>query len=308
MLITRDASCTAPPMDQVIRRKEDGGVSVREEASDYGFKKSGSWTFHDKNVADNFDNEMHGHIAGYGAVIRLCSEVALRTHGPRSRVLSYWCGIGNQFEQYLKRGWSPDLLEGMNYSVPLRDRCVERFPDIKCHLGNDKVGVWNPLDGGGPEYYDVIQMLWALHFEGACEKRRALLQKCFAAMRPGGTMFLADKTRQPAVLEGLYHDYKRWQGVPEDVIQVKKKAIIGVLVPMPTAWYEEALASVGFVEIAIVHATCGFVTWMARKPHVMPHTVDDAAAHPDVVSDPNSTFVDLYCNFRSLAFLGLLGF
>ena len=49
----------------------------------------------------------------------------------------------------------------------------------------------------------------------------------------------------------------------------------GVLVPFPTSWYEEALSGVGFVEIAIVHATCGFVTWMARKPHAPPSTVED---------------------------------
>ena len=110
---------------KAINQRENGGASVRDSASDYGFKQSGSWTFHDKNVADNFDNEVHGHVAGYGVVIRLCAELSLRIHGPQKRVLSYWCGIGNQFEQYLKRGWSPEMIEGMNYSAPLRDRCVE---------------------------------------------------------------------------------------------------------------------------------------------------------------------------------------
>ena len=39
----------------------------------------------------------------------------------------------------------------------------------------------------------------------------------------------------------------------------------------------EALSGVGFVDVAIVHATCGFVTWMARKPHAPPSTVEDGA-------------------------------
>ena len=291
LLVVSEASSKAQKASEAgmkaISQRENGGASVRDSASDYGFKQSGSWTFHDKNVADNFDNEVHGHVAGYGVVIRLCAELSLRIHGPQKRVLSYWCGIGNQFEQYLKRGWSPEMIEGMNYSAPLRDRCVERFPEIRCHLGVDKEGAWNPLEAGGPGYYATIQMLWALHFEGAAEKRLALLHKCYEALEPGGLMLLADKTRQPDVLEGLYHDYKRSQGVPEGVIQIKKTAIQGVLVPFPTSWYEEALSGVGFVEIAIVHATCGFVTWMARKPHAPPSTVEDgmcaAPSHADSV-------------------------
>lgn len=291
-----DSTTSAEEKAVAISIREDSTTTVGTNSSAYGFKEDGAWTFHSQNVADNFDNEMHGHIAGYGAVIRLCAELSLRIHGPEKRILSYWCGIGNQFEQvqlgfepqtyvptppladgvalpthvwqYLCRGWDPKLLEGMNYSEPLRKRCQERFPEINCHKGDDTKGAWDPTSAGGPEYFATIQMLWALHFEGTAEKRLALLHKAFEALLPGGLMMLADKTRQPDVLEGLYHDYKRQQLVKEEVVQAKKKAIVGVLVPFETQWYEEALRECGFVDIAIVHGVCGFVTWMARKPNV----------------------------------------
>ena len=95
--IMADLSVEEKP--SAISHREDSTTTVGTNSSAYGFKEDGAWTFHSQNVADNFDNEMHGHIAGYGAVIRLCAELSLRIHGPEKRILSYWCGIGNQFEQ-----------------------------------------------------------------------------------------------------------------------------------------------------------------------------------------------------------------
>lgn len=64
----------------------------------------------------------------------------------------------------------------------------------------------------------------------------------------------------------MYHDYKRCQGITEDVIEQKKGAIVGVLEAMPAKWYFGLLEQAGFVDIEILHSNVGFVTWMARKP------------------------------------------
>ena len=43
----------------------------------------------------------------------------------------------------------------------------------------------------------------------------------------------------------MYHDYKRCQGITEDVIEQKKGAIVGVLEAMPAKWYFGLLEQAG---------------------------------------------------------------
>jgi SAM-dependent methyltransferase len=242
-----------------------------EHSSDYGFKQA-EWKF-DGNVAGNWNNELNGHIPAYRGVISMIAEITLRLFGTDARVLSMWCSNGNQFAEYVRRGWSTEKLFGMNYSLPLNELCKERFPNIHVFIGDESLRQKNPpqigfdpMDAtalGGK--FDTIQWVWAMHFE-PIETREYGIQRCFDALKPGGLFCLAEKTRQPLVLEGLYHDFKRAQGVEEHVIQAKKKAIKGVLDTQTSIWYESALQKAGFVDIAVIHAQVGFVTWMARKP------------------------------------------
>jgi SAM-dependent methyltransferase len=255
----------------VKRAKTDHAVVINENAEKYAFKQ-GAWKF-DGNVADNWNGELDCNIPSYRGVISMIAEITLRLFGTNARVFSYWCSSGNQFEEYVRRGWSTKDLVGLNYSLPLNELCKERFPDIHVFIGDEslrdqsppQVG-FDPMEAttqGGK--FDTIQWVWAMHFEPV-EVRAYGIKRCFEALKPGGLFCVAEKTRQPLVVEGLYHDFKRAQGLEEHIIQAKKKAIRGVLNTETPMFYEKAMEEAGFVDISVIHAQVGFVTWMARKP------------------------------------------
>lgn len=226
----------------------------------YGFEE-GTWVFDDK-VVKNWQNEMDGHIPGYWDVINLSADIVERIHGKSARILNYWAATGNQFIPYQDKGWDPENFMGMNYSEAHDQNFRERFPDCPNRQISIEKRPYNPLTDAP---FDVVQMHWSLHFE-PLDKRGEVLQQIYDSLNEGGTLLLTDKTKQSEVVEGLYHDFKRAQGVSDEEIDAKKKAIIGVLEPLPSHWYEDVLKKTGFVDICVVHAQLGFVTWLARKP------------------------------------------
>lgn len=226
----------------------------------YGFEE-GSWVF-DEKVVKNWQNEMDGHIPGYWDVINLSADIVEHIHGQSARILSYWTATGNQFLPYKAKGWEPVNFVGMNYSEAHHKSFNERFPECPSRLSDIQARPYNPLVDSP---FDVVQMHWSLHFE-PLDKRFEVLKHIYDSLNAGGTLLLTDKTKQPEVVERLYHDFKRKQGVSDEEIAAKKKAIIGVLDPLPSHWYEDTLKQIGFVDICIVHAQLGFVTWLARKP------------------------------------------
>lgn len=179
----------------------------------YGFQE-GEWVF-DNSVVNNWLGEMEGHIPSYWHVINLSAEIVGRLHDKSARILSFWAATGNQFLSYLERGWKPENLFGLNYSKPLDDSFRAKFPDSQSRQVDIEERPYNPTIDAP---FDVVQMHWSLHFE-PLDKRTQLLQQIHDALNPGGTLLLTDKTLQSAVVESMYHDFKRSKGVSEEYIE-----------------------------------------------------------------------------------------
>jgi len=213
----------------------------------------------------DFDAEMQVDIPGWSEVIALCTSTVEQMHGQNARILSFWVGMGEQFDAYLKRGWAPDNLFGMNYSESLHDLVQERIPSVKFALVWEGSRPYDPRDDGP---FDVVQMLWSLHFEHPQqpERRVEVLCNVFESLSAGGTLLLTEKTTQTPEIVEEYHDFKRRQGVSEKTIEAKSRALVGVLETLPKEWYTKALADVGFIDVSIIHEKLCFVTWLARKP------------------------------------------
>lgn len=244
---------------------ENSERSIAQQSSDYGFKV-GQWEFNSK-VTANWEFEMCGHIPDRDMVLDLCADIVSRSFSTSAKILVYWAAQGASFKRYMERGWEISKLKGINYSKPLHDALLTAFPGVTSILVDVKDRPANPCAPllGGRCAFEVVHMPWSLHFE-AVEDRLRVLQHIFAALLPGGILLLSEKTRQPGMIEEMYHKWKRDQGVPEYVIAAKKQAIVGVLETLPSKWYEDALVQAGFVEVVVVHSKLGFVTWMARKP------------------------------------------
>lgn len=260
-------SCTPSLDEEPACQGTNAGQEKQGEKPCYGFIEGG-WKF-DQKMVDNFKSEMKGHIPGWAEVLALCSETVVRIHGNGARILSFWVGCGIQFEDYLQRGWDPEKLFGINYSEPLHNLVLKEFPSVTFRLVPEHTRPYDPSEDGP---FDVVQMLWSLHFEHPREpeRRAEVLSSVFQSLSPGGIFILSEKTTQTPEMAEAYYEFKRQQGVPEEVIQAKKAALVGVLETLPKEWYETALMETGFTDTCVLHSRLGFVTWLARKPRTSP--------------------------------------
>jgi 2-polyprenyl-3-methyl-5-hydroxy-6-metoxy-1,4-benzoquinol methylase len=110
--------------------------------------------------------------------------------------------------------------------------------------------------------YDVVLANWTLHFVA---EREQYIKDIYNSLNHNGMLILSDKMDHSLETENLYYDFKRANGVPEEVIQKKKSALTGVLVTKPLQWYLDILKETGFFDIQVVNSRYMFSTIYARK-------------------------------------------
>jgi hypothetical protein len=63
----------------------------------------------------------------------------------------------------------------------------------------------------------------------------------------------------------MYYDFKRANGVSDEYIKRKEKALTGVMHTMSAEWYLTHLEKVGFQRVEILNARYGFVTYLCKN-------------------------------------------
>ena len=207
-----------------------------------------TWVF-DETVARRFQQEAETHIPDYQRVIDLCMDYTQQVFGDSKdiAVVDVGSALGHTMDKYITEGYTN--VTGIENSENM----------IKASKYADRVTLSNTFV---KEPYDVVLANWTLHF---VEEREQYLKDIFESLRPGGMLMVSDKTDHTIETENLYYDFKRANGVPEDVIQKKKVALIGVLVTKPLTWYLETLKDIGFSDIQVVNSRYMFSTIYARK-------------------------------------------
>ncbi len=123
-------------------------------------------------------------------------------------------------------------------------------------------------------YFDAVLSVLTLMFIPV-EHRQALLRKVFNALKPGGVLFLVEKTlgQDATTNNALVYEYlsmKRRNGYTDEQIERKRLALEGVLVPLTASWNEGMLQAVGFQNIECYWKTLMFTGWFAIKPSTHP--------------------------------------
>ncbi|PIE62491.1 MAG: tRNA (cmo5U34)-methyltransferase, partial [Desulfobacterales bacterium] len=101
--------------------------------------------------------------------------------------------------------------------------------------------------------------------------REAFLTRVFSALRPGGALFLSEKTitMDPAMNRkyiDIYHDYKKEMGYSELEIAKKREALENVLIPFSIQENKNLLRNAGFSEINTYFQWFNFTSIVAVKP------------------------------------------
>lgn len=213
------------------------------------FEIAESWTF-DESVADRFQQEAETHIPDYNRVIDLCLDLTKQVFANKQdiSVIDVGSALGHTIDKYIQHGYTN------TYGVDNSEAMIKssKYPDRVILRNNFPV----------ENLYDVILANWTLHF---INNRTEYLKDIFNSLNSGGMLVLSDKMDHTIEVENLYYDFKRNNGVPEEVIQQKKLALIGILTTKPLSWYLDTLKSIGFSDIQIVNSRYMFSTIYARK-------------------------------------------
>jgi len=246
--------------------------------------EQGVWKF-DEKVSKRFDREARSHIPDYVEVVGSCLEAVATYFGEdvvaTLHVVDVGCAIGYTILQLLKYGFRN--VYGYDISSSMIEHARQKLEDATAtfdagwtessydlHLAESANVV--PTIMGYPDEapitFDAVFVNWTLQFLVSPDERLGYLSQLFAAVKPSGLLFLTDKTDQNATTKTMYYDWKAAspQNVSREEIRVKEGRLRGVLETLPVAWYLSALAQSGFVDISILRAKFGFVTFLCRKP------------------------------------------
>lgn len=241
--------------DVLLEKNQDHVIkslhSVKVESKDV--EPIPHWVF-DKTVADRFQDEALKHIPDYERVVNLClsyTKLAFKDRKDIS-VIDVGSALGFTMKKFIDAGYTN--VHGVDNSTAMKDSSF--YPDL--------IEISNTFP---KKLFNVVLANWTLHF---IEERKKYLQDIFDSLDGNGLLILSDKMSHVQELEEMYYDFKRSNGVPEQVIQTKKQALIGVLVTKPLQWYLDTLKEIGFEDIEIVNSNMMFHTIYARKkPNIM---------------------------------------
>jgi tRNA (cmo5U34)-methyltransferase len=155
--------------------------------------------------------------------------------------------LGNTVNKFVVNGYAN--VQGVDSSPAM----------VKYSLHPTKILLSNTLPN---KDWDVVLANWTLHF---MQDRKQYLQSIYTNLKSGGLFIMSDKMDYSLETEKLYHNFKRSNGVSEEVLQEKQRSLIGVLTTMPLSWYLQTLEELGFCDIQVVNTRYMFSTIYARK-------------------------------------------
>ncbi len=213
-------------------------------------QKDEAWSFN-KKVADNFDCIAQTNIPNYHQVINKCVQVASKTCKFTDKIIDVGSALGFTLQKFHTAGFNNII--GVEASADM----------IKKSWRNGNVSIIE--SDSFPTQHAPFQFIianWVLHF---MPDRKSYINNIFDCLSDKGILILSEKIQGSCLINDLYYDFKRYNGIQEDEILAKKNALAGILNTKSLQWYIETLKSVGFESIEVIDASFSFVTLMAEK-------------------------------------------
>jgi len=218
---------------------------------------------------ERFANLEVGHSAIMDSPLMLdllTKAAAAATPGARA-LLDIGCGAGNYSLKMLQ------VLPGLHVSLidlslPMLDRAVERLQPATTGQVRAVQGDIRDLELGA-EQYDLILAGAVFHHLRSDEEWRAVFAKCCRALRPGGSLWIADMIEHSsAAIQELmrlrYGDYLTAQRGT-----AYRDQVFGYIAqedtPRSLLFQLDLLRSVGFAEVEILHKNSCFAAFGAIK-------------------------------------------
>jgi tRNA (cmo5U34)-methyltransferase len=221
------------------------------------------------NDVERFSNLETGQSATIDAplVMDLITAVAAATNPDATHVLDIGCGAGNYSLKLLQRLPNLDVTL-IDLSKLMLDRALQRIGAISD--GNITMLQGDIREIPLPDrYYDIIMAAAVFHHLRGDNEWLAVFRKCFAALKPGGSLWISDMIQHddPAVQALM------WQRYGEYLAQLKDAAyrdhVFAYIeqedTPRPLLYQTHLLRVVGFRSVEVLHKNAMFAAFGGIK-------------------------------------------
>jgi len=200
-------------------------------------------------------------------VLDLIMTVAAATNPNSTHVLDIGCGAGNYALKLLERLPNVDVTL-IDLSKPMLDRALQRIGaasegNITALQGDIRA---IPLLGG---HYDIIMAAAVFHHLREDAEWEAVFGKCFAALKPGGSLWISDLIAHddPAVQAVLRQRYGEYLTQLKD--EAYRDQVFSYIeqedTPRPLLYQLHLLKQVGFRSVEVLHKNVMFAAFGGIK-------------------------------------------
>ncbi len=221
------------------------------------------------NDVERFSNLETGQSATIDAplVLELITAVAAATNPGATHALDIGCGAGNYTLKLLEQ--LPEInVTLIDLSKPMLDRALQRIGAVTRNnimaLQGDVRAI--PLPD---QHYDIIMAAAVFHHLRGDAEWEAVFAKCYAALRPGGSLWISDLIAHddPAVQAAMWQRYGEYlSGLKGDAY---RDQVFGYIeqedTPRPLLYQLHLLKQVGFRAVEVLHKNAMFAAFGGIK-------------------------------------------
>jgi len=234
----------------------------------------GKWKF-DEGVTAVFDDMLARSIPQYEVMRRTCTDLAARFVRQSTDVVDLGCSRGEAVAPLVDRFGAGNRFWLIDVSKPMLEATRRRFKGYLADAHGDKMrGVVKVLNldlrtDYPPVESSVTLCVLTLQFT-PIEHRQRIMQNVYDHTAKDGALIfvekvLASNAKVGGIMVDTYHAMKKAHGYSDEVIERKRLALEGVLVPVTARWNEELLASAGFTRHECFWRWMNFAGWIALK-------------------------------------------
>lgn len=222
----------------------------------------------DQSVVRVFPDMVARSVPGYSLLLSLIGIWAARYVSPHTTVYDLGCSLG-------AATWSVvHHVPHQQYRVVAVDLSADMI--ARCHETKSAEAPAIPIDficadAENVPIADASLVILNLTLQFVpIERRKQLLQKIYAGIRPNGVLLLTEKVvfedpLQNEIQVELHHDFKRIHGYSDLEIAQKRTALEKVLIPESAEQQIERLRQVGFETVGIWFQAFNFLSIAAIK-------------------------------------------
>ena len=225
------------------------------------------WSF-SKEVTECFGDMLNRSIPDYKTMRSLTEMLGFSFVKKGYDILDIGCFNGLGIEPFIKNLGAYNRFVLIDESLPMVEACECKY---KGYIDSDIVIVKNADICYGLPFARACLVLSILTIQFTpIEYRQKILNDVYNTLEEGGAFIFVEKVlgdtyETNRLMVEKYHDIKRNNGYTQEQIDLKRKSLEGVLVPMTSDANETMLRKAGFKQVDRFWQCLNFVGWIAIK-------------------------------------------